>query len=170
MAEIFETLGINWPSLLAQFINFGLLLILLRLVAYKPVMNMLDKRAEKIKESMEHAETVKKRAEEADVEVAKRIDEASQEGQKIIKQAMEAGEAAKVKARQEARVEAQALVEKAKVEIQRERAEAVEELRKEVSDLAILAAGKVVSRSLDKEAHRKVIDEILKEAPGLQNN
>jgi F-type H+-transporting ATPase subunit b len=83
---------------------------------------------------------------------------------------MEAGEAAKTKAKQEAREEAQALIEKAKVEIQRERNEAVEELRKEVSDLAIMAAGKVISRTMDKEAHRKVIDDILREAPGLQNN
>jgi len=165
-----EGLGISLPSLIAQLVNFGILLVLLRMFAYKPVMNMLDQRSEKIKESMDHAETVKKRAEEADSEVAKRIEEASHEGQKIIKQAMEAGEAAKVKARQEAKVEAQALVEKARVEIQREKNEVVEELRKEVSDLAILAAGKVVSRSLDKEEHRRVIDEILREAPGLQNN
>ncbi len=165
-----EGLGINLSSLIAQLINFGLLLVLLRMFAYKPVMNMLDQRAEKIKESMDHAETVKKSAEEADVEVAKRIEEASHEGQKIIKQAMEAGEAARTKAMQQAKEDAKVLVEKARVEIQRERNEVVEELRKEVSDLAILAAGKVVSRSMDKEEHRRMIDEILREAPGLQNN
>lgn len=163
-------LGINVSFLLAQLVNFIILLILLRLVAYKPIMKMIDQRSNRIKESMDEVESVKKRAEEADSDAAKRIEEASHEGQKIIKQAMEAGEAAKTKAKQEAREEAQALIEKAKVEIQRERNEAVEELRKEVSDLAIMAAGKVISRTMDKEAHRKVIDDILREAPGLQNN
>ncbi len=163
-------LGINVSFLLAQLVNFIILLILLRLVAYKPIMKMIDQRSDRIKESMDEVEMVNKRAEEADSDAAKRIEEASHEGQKIIKQAMEAGEAAKTKAKQEAREEAQALIEKAKVEIQRERNEAVEELRKEVSDLAIMAAGKVISRTMDKEAHRKVIDDILREAPGLQNN
>ncbi|MFC1846552.1 F0F1 ATP synthase subunit B [Chloroflexota bacterium] len=165
-----DGLGINEAALIAQIINFGILLILLRMFAYKPVMKMLDQRAARIKESMDEVETVKKRAEEADSDAAKRIEEASQEGQRIIKQAMEAGEAAKAKAKQEAKIEAQSLVEKAKVEIQRERNEAVEELRKEVSDLAIMAAGKVISHSMDKEEHRKVINDILREAPGLQNN
>ncbi len=165
-----EGLGINLSSLIAQLINFAILLILLRLVAYKPVMKMLDQRSARIKESMEQVEAIDKRMAEAEDEVAKRIDEARQEGQTIIKQAMEAGETVKVKARQGAKEEARALIEKAKVEIQHERHETIEELRGEVVDLAIMAAGKVVSRSLDKEEHRKVIDEILREAPGLQNN
>jgi F-type H+-transporting ATPase subunit b len=170
MESLIDSLGINVSTLIAQIVNFLILLFLLRLVAYKPLMNMFDKRAAKVKESMEHAETVKKRAEEADSEAAKRIEAASQEGQQIIKQAMESGDVAKMKVMQEAKEEAQMMVEKAKLEIQQERREVVDELREEVSDLAILAAGKVVSRSLDKEAHRKVIDEILEKAPGLQNN
>jgi len=81
---------------------------------------------------------------------------------------MEAGEEARLKAQQEAKEEAGALIDKARTEIQHERDEAVGELRKEVADLAIMAAGKVVGRSLDKEAHIKLIDEVLDEAPGLK--
>ena len=51
-----EGLGINLPLLIAQLINFGILLILLRLVAYKPVMKMLDQRSTKVKESMDEVE------------------------------------------------------------------------------------------------------------------
>ena len=47
-----EGLGIDWRMLLAQFINFGLLFGLLYLVAYKPIMRILDERSRKIKESM----------------------------------------------------------------------------------------------------------------------
>jgi F-type H+-transporting ATPase subunit b len=163
-------LGINPSYLLAQLINFFLLLVLLYLVAYKPILNMLDQRSNKVKESMEQVEVVNKRTAEIEEEAAKRVDEARQEGQEIIKQAMEAGEGARAKARQEAKEEARSLIAKAQEEIQHERDEAVEELRREVADLTIMAAGKVVGRSLDKEAHRQIIDKVLDEAPELRRN
>ena len=163
-----EGLGINLQTLIAQLINFTILFVLLYFVAYKPLMRMLDGRSGKVKESMEQTEYIKEQAAKAEEEATKRIEEASKEGQKILKQAMEAGEEARLKAQQEAKEEAGALIDKARTEIQHERDEAVEELRKEVADLAIMAAGKVVGRSLDKEAHIKLIDEVLDEAPGLK--
>ena len=54
-----EGLGINVPAILAQIINFSILLGLLYLVAYKPIMRMLDERSLKIKESMERTELIK---------------------------------------------------------------------------------------------------------------
>ena len=170
MAEGIASLGINVSTLVAQVVNFGILLLLLYLVAYKPLMRMFDERSNRVKESVEQAEQIKEQMAKADEEVAKRIEEAGEEGQKIIKQAMEAGEEAKAKAQQEAKEEARTLITEAQAEIKYERDEAVKELRKQVADLAIMAAGKVISRSMDKEEHLKVIDDILKEAPGLQNN
>jgi F-type H+-transporting ATPase subunit b len=165
-----EGLGINLQTLIAQLINFTILFVLLYFVAYKPLMRMLDERSGKVKESMEQVDDIKQQAAKAEEEAAKRIGEASKEGQKILKQAMEAGEEARLKAQQEAKEEAGALIDKARTEIQHERDEAVEELRKEVADLAIMAAGKVVGRSLDKEAHIKLIDEVLEEASELKKD
>ena len=67
-------------------------------------------------------------------------------------------------ARQEARQEAQSLLDRARTEIQREREAAVNELRREFASLAISAAEKVINRSLDREAHRQLIDEVLEES------
>ncbi len=53
-----EALGFNIQSLIAQVVNFIILLLVLGVVAYKPVMKMLDERSRKIKESLEQAETV----------------------------------------------------------------------------------------------------------------
>jgi len=60
-----EGLGINLPTLLAQIVNFGILFGLLYLVAYKPIMRMLDERSRKVKDSMEQTELIKGRSEEA---------------------------------------------------------------------------------------------------------
>lgn len=163
-----EGLGINLPSLLAQIVNFLILLGLLYLVAYKPVMRMLDERSRRIKESMDKTEEVKKQADQAEQEMTKRIAAASDEGQKLVEQAVKAGGEARRQAQLEAKKEADGIIARARVEIKRERDEAVGELRREFADLAVLAAGKVIDRSLDKESHRQLIEKVLKESSGLK--
>ena len=161
-------LGISLPTLIAQVINFTILFGLLYLVAYKPLMRMFDERSRKIKESIEQTEYIKQQAARAEQEAEKRIAEASREGQKAIDRALKTGEEIEHKAQEEARQDAEALIAKARVEIQRERDEAIGELRKEFADLTILAAEKVIDRSLDKEAHRQLIDKVLKESSSLK--
>ena len=157
-------LGINLPTLVAQIINFVILFGLLYLVAYKPVMRMLDERSRKIKESMEQTEFIKEQAVHAEEEAEKRIEVASRKGQEVVARAVRTGEEAKQKAQQEAGQEAESLIARARLEIQRERDDAVNELRREFVDLTILAAGKVIDRSLDKKAHRQLIDKVLEES------
>ena len=162
------SLGISLPTLLAQIINFVILFGLLYLVAYKPIMRMLDERSRKIKESMEQTEFIKQQAEHAEEETAKRIEDAGKEGQEVIARAMRTGEEVKREAQQQSRQEAESLIARARTEIQRERDEAVDELRKEFADLTIMAAGKVIDRALDKEAHRQIIDKVLEESTQLK--
>jgi len=161
-------LGINLPTLVAQIVNVVILLGLLYLVAYKPVMRMLDERSQRVKESMEQTDAIKEQAARAEEEVKKQLEAASREGQERIAQAIQIGEDVKQKAQQEARQEAETLISRGRTEIQRERDEAIDELRKEVADLTILAAGKVIERSLDKKAHRELIDKALEESTALK--
>jgi F-type H+-transporting ATPase subunit b len=165
-----EGLGIELSSLIAQIFGFGLLLLLLRMFAYKPVIKMLDQRAAKIKESVDQTEHIKEQAELAEKETAKLIAEASKEGQKIIEQATQIGEETKQKAKQDAKLEAERLITKARLEIQRERDDAIGELRNAFADLTVLAAGKVIDRSLDKEQHLQLIDKVLEESKILNKN
>jgi len=165
-----EGLGISLPTLLAQIINFAILFGLLYLVAYKPIMRMLDERSRKIKESMEQTEFIKEQAACAEEEVKKQLEAASKQGQEVIARAMRTGEEIRQKAQQEAKQDAEVLITRAGTEIQRERDGAIDELRKEFADLTILAAGKVIDRSLDKEAHRKLIDKVLEESTTLKKN
>ena len=163
-----EGLGINLPTLLAQIINFAILLGLMYLVAYKPIMRMFDERSRRIRESMEQTEFIKEQAARAEEEAQKRIEQAAKEGQEVIARAVRTGEEVKREAQQEARKEAESLIARARMEIQRERDDAIGELRREFADLTILAASKVIDRSLDKEAHRQLIDKVLAESATLK--
>ncbi|HEY92720.1 MAG TPA: F0F1 ATP synthase subunit B, partial [Dehalococcoidia bacterium] len=127
-------------------------------------MRMLDERSRKVKESMEQTEFIKEQAAHAEEEAEKRIEEASREGQELVTRAVRTGEEMRHQAQQEARQDAEALIARARTAIQRERDESIGELRREFADLTILAAEKVIDRSLDKEAHRQVIDKVLEES------
>jgi F-type H+-transporting ATPase subunit b len=168
MEEAATALGISLPVLLAQIVNFIILFGLLYLVAYKPIMRMLDERSRRVKESMEQTEYIKQQAERAEEESKKQIEAASKAGQEQIARAVRTGEEVRRQAQQEAEQGAEALIARARTEIQRERDEAIDELRQEVADLTIMAAEKVIERSLDKEAHRQLIDEVLKESDTLK--
>ncbi len=161
-------LGVSLPTLLAQIVNFVILFGLLYLVAYKPIMRMLDERSGKVKVSMEQTDYIKEQASQAGEEAKKRIEAASVEGQEVIARAVRSGEEVRQQAQQEARKDAESLIVRARVEIQRERDDAIDDLRREFADLTILAAEKVINRSLDKEAHRQLIDETLEASTTLR--
>ncbi len=161
-------LGISLPTLLAQIVNFAILFGLLYLVAYKPVMRMLDERSRRVQESMEQTEHIKEQAAHAEGEAKRQIENAGKEGQELIARAARTGEEIRQKAQQEAKQETESLIAKARVEIGRERDDAIDDLRREFADLTILAAEKVIVRSLDKKAHRELIDKTLEESTTLK--
>ena len=163
-------LGINVWTLAAQIVNFLILLLLLYFFAYKPVLKMLDERSRKIKESMEEVQKVKEQSAQTEEEFKKKIEAAGKEGQEMIARAMRTGEEARQRAQAEAKQEAQSLVEKARAEIQLERNETIGELRQEFADLTVVAAEKVIGKSLDKEAHRQIIDQVLDESTNLKKD
>ncbi len=160
-------LGINIPVLIAQLINFTVLLIVLRAVLYKPVLRMLDDRRSRIEESLSAAERMKAQAAEADRRVQEQIEEARREGQTIVAQAQEIANRLQAESREQARAEAEALLARARSEIQLERDGAIAELRKEFADITVRAAGKVIGQALDAKAHQRLIEETLSES-GLQ--
>jgi F-type H+-transporting ATPase subunit b len=126
---------------------------------------MLDERSNRIKVSMDQAEQIKEQMVKTDEQVRQQLEAARMEGQNMLTQAGQIGERLKEEAREEARHEAEITIARARTEIQRERDQAIEELKRQFVDLAITAAEKVISETLDKEKHRRLIDEVLEQAP-----
>ncbi len=157
-------LGINLPVLVAQIVNFLVLLLVLYLVAYKPILRMLDERSRRIREGLSAAEQSKERATEANREAQEQIEAARREGQAIVAQAQQVSARIQAEGRQQAQTQAEALLERARGEIQLERDNAIAELRREFADLTVTAAEKVIGQSLDRAAHRRLIDQTLAES------
>jgi F-type H+-transporting ATPase subunit b len=168
--EGFASLGVNLPLLVVFVINFIVLFVLLRLFLYKPVMKMLDERTKRTKDAMDLAEATKKEFEQAKGEVQREIEKGRQEAQAIIAQSMQVGERLKEESRQEATKQAQAIVDRTRSELEAERDKIVGDLRREFVDISIAAAEKVIKETLDREKHRKLIEETLKESAFSKKN
>ncbi len=166
----FASLGINLPLLVVFVANFIVLLVMLRLFLYKPVMKMLDERAKRAREAIELAEATKKEYDQAKGEVQKQIEKGRQEAQAIIGQAIQVGERLKEESRQEAAKQAQGIVDRARSELEAERDKIVGDLRREFVDISIAAAEKVIKETLDREKHRKLIEETLQESVTLKKS
>ncbi len=167
---MFETLGIHFPSLLIYLVNFLLVLGILRLFAYKPILRLMDQRAERIRESLAASERAREEAASSQEAIESQLVEARREAQRIVEQARESAERYRAEEMERARNEAENFVERARADIQRERDVVIEEVRASFGDLAITAAERVVRRSLDRQAHEDLITQVLEEGESLRRN
>ncbi|MCY3637952.1 MAG: F0F1 ATP synthase subunit B [Chloroflexi bacterium] len=165
-----EALGINLPGLLTHIISFLVLLIVLRLTLYKPIVNMLDQRSQRIRESLEAAERAQQESAASQEEVAAQLEAARAEGQQLIASAREVVDRFREEETAKVRQEIEAERSRAEANIQRERDAAIEQLRSEFAGLAITAAEQVVERSLDEQAHQDIIDRVLEESGSRINS
>lgn len=165
-----SALGFNLPGLIAQIINFTALLVILYLVLYKPVLRTLDQRSKRIQESLEQADRLKQETSRAEEEVKKQIEAARLEGRNLVAQAILVADRLRADAQVQAKVEADAMIARAREAIQRERDEAVVQLRGQFAELTVAAAERVIKTSLNKEQHRRLIDEVLEQSSAFRRN
>lgn len=153
----------EWFTALGAFVNFFVLLFLLKKFLYKPVLAMLDKRKEEVMSNMQKAEDAKNEAEGMLAQYTEQMKDARNEAQEIISNATKIGEQTKTDIVNQAREEAAKLSAKAQEEIQREKAQAIDELRSEVANIAVLAAEKIVAKSINVEDHKAMVNNFVQE-------
>ena len=163
-------LGINLPVLIAQLVNFTILLVVLRLVAWGPLTKMLDERRERIRESLSAADQAKAQVAESERQVQEQVEAGRRDAQNLIAQSQEIASRIQAEAHTQAQADAEAMLARARNEIQLERDTAIADLRKEFADLTISAAEKVINSSLDGNAHKRLIDEALAQSSFREKN
>ena len=156
-------LGLNVPALISYLINYVVLLILLGALAYRPLLNALDSRVESIRESLAAADRAREEAATSRSAIEEELNEARREGQRLLDQAREAAERFREEEMGRARQAAEEFSERAQADIARERDAAINEVRAAFGDLAISAAERIIRRSVDRQAHQDLIDQVLAE-------
>ena len=156
-------LDINPSTVIFAIINFCILVVGLKVFLYKPVCKMLDSRKEEVANNLNSAEEAKLEAQKLKDEYAAQLQNARSEAQDIINQAAKIGEQTKADIVNEAREEAARLTAKAQADIAREKTEALNEIRNEIADLVVLAAAKVVGKTIDVADHQNMVNDFVKE-------
>ncbi len=144
-------------------ISFGVLFLVLAKVGFKPIIEIIKKREDDIRHSIDEAERVRNEAEQLFQDYKKQLDEARKEAQGIIAQGKSMGDTMRQEIVEQAQKEADKIVVRAKEEIGRERSQAIAELEARVTDLTVLTTAKVVQQTLSGKDHLRLIEESLAE-------
>jgi F-type H+-transporting ATPase subunit b len=154
-----EALGLNLGFLVLQILAFAIVFVTLQAWVYKPFVNMLETRRQKIAQSLKDARVAAEARQDAEQEASRIIAAAQTEASRIVGEATEraAGAAMDVKAAAEA--EAAQAREAAVAEAELERNRLLGDLRGQVAALAIAAAQKLVGDALDEKRQHALIDE-----------
>lgn len=153
-------------TLIAQILNFLVLVFVLAKFAYKPLMNVMEERKNKIASDLEAADKAKGEAEAVKAEYASKLAEAKQEAQVIIENARKSAQAAHDKIMADTKAEQEQVIASAKETIALEKKKAMGDIRAQVINLSLVAASKIVEQKLgseeDKQMAGKIVDSLVK--------
>ena len=151
-------------TLIAQLLIFLVMLGILYRFAWGPLLRILNERRARIAQGVEATERAKRELEEAERERQTKLEEARREAQAMLDRITKQAEDLRKELEAKAREQAEGLIAKARAEIQQERQKAVQDLRSQVADLAVMAAGRIIGESLDAKKHRELIERAIEEA------
>lgn len=144
-------------TLVAQIINFLILVAILAKVAYKPILTALEERRLRIEKSLEEAERERVLANTMKAESQDQIVAARIQARAIIDEATALGEKSKENIIEKAREENARLLRETQEEIERNYQQAMSKLRDEVAVIAVAAAEKIIEKNLDAETNTRLV-------------
>ncbi len=159
---------IDFAQMIFAITNFIILMIAMYFLMYKPLKQTMDKRQDKIKGEIETAEQLKADADQMKAEITAELAKSRETAQEIITRAEKTAEVQKDEIVLAARTEAQKMIDKAHAEIREEKEKVLGEIRDEAATLAMLAASKLIERSLNDTDHKQLVDKYIEEAGEVQ--
>ncbi len=163
--SILSQLGIQFPLIIAQAVGFVLLIIVLKAFLYRPVLTVLSQREEEIRTRYSDADKARGTAEDLRREYENRLSQIEAEARDRIHDGIREGQAMRAELVAQAQQERERIIQQGHREVADEREKMVFTVRETVANMAVEAAGKIISRSLDDSTHRAMIQEFLTELP-----
>lgn len=148
-------------------VSFFILLFVLAKFAYRPFLDLLEKREKVIHDAIEESKKTRQAAEDMLEKYKKQMEESQAEARKIIEEARSIGEEAKKDILAKATEESKLILQKTQEEIAREKDRAIAELHEKILDLSIVIASKVIEKAMTQDDQIKLIEESLLEVKGI---
>lgn len=154
-------LDVNPGLVIWTVVTFTLVMIVLRVAAWKPIIGALDARADKIHQDLDKAEGIRKEAETRLEEYTRKLEGLEQEGLEIIARAKQEAERLRDDILADAKKESDSIRARGQREVELAMDKALEEFHHRVADVAVTVAGKIIEKNLNANDHKKIVDETI---------
>lgn len=158
--EVFAKLGIDWKLLVAQIINFAILFWVLRRFAYRPMLDFLEKRSDRIEKGLKDAEAAKLKLSEMEEKEKEVLRAAREEARAIIAAAEESAKKRDTERMTETEAKAKRFLDEAAEKIEEEKMKMLRDVKQEVADTVVLAVEKILREKIDFEKDKQLIQKI----------
>lgn len=157
--SVARTFGVDWTHLGAQIVSFGIVCAVLYLLAYKPILRILDARRQQIASGLANAEKIKAELARIELERQDVLTKADGEGKQLIEEARAAAARVRAEETRKATSAAEQILARAREAAERDRAQMLVELRREVGRLVVQTTATVTGKLLTDEDHRRLAEE-----------
>lgn len=138
-------------------VTFIVVLVVLWLFAWKPILNGLDARNDKIQDDLDASRKLREQAEAMMSDYKKNLDASKDQALQIIDEGKKDAESIRQRILTDAKKEAEEIHDRAVADISQAKTKAIKELEKEVVDISVAIISKILSRDVSKEDHRNII-------------
>lgn len=167
MVEILHALGIDWFALLAQAVNFAILVFVLVKFVYKPVLKVIDERRTLVAESMEKVKEIDRHKEQIDHDRTKILRQADEEAGQLLGRAKTEAEAIRIEIEKAAKLHADQILTKGRQQLEMERSQVAKEVQDKLAHAIVLSAEKILRREFSQEDQENFEAELKKNLPTL---
>jgi F-type H+-transporting ATPase subunit b len=165
LEKIASTFGVDWPHLIAQIISFGIVCGVLYVLAYKPILQILDARRQQIASGLANAEKIKAELARIAAERQEVLMKADAEGKQLIEEARAAAARVGAEETRKAVLAAEQIVVRAREATERDRVQMLADVKHEVGRLVVQTTAKVAGKVLTPEDHRRLAEETARQLP-----
>lgn len=152
---------VNYSTLIMNWVNFGIIILILRHFFWDKIKGILAERQKYISEKLTKADEDAEKARQYLVKNEQILQSAKEEGKKITEAQREKGDKLYAEIVENAKVEANSLKERASLEIGREKEKAEYEIKQQAVDLAVELSVKALGQQIDESTHRKLIGDFI---------
>ena len=163
MLQTIGDLGIQWPKLIAQFVNFAIVLFVLWRFAYKPVFFLLEARRQKIADGLANAEKIKEELAKTEAGRQHILTQAGDVANQMIEQARAAANRVREVETQKAIAAAEQIIAKAREAAAQDHAKMLADLKREIGQLVVQTTATVTGKVLTPEDQRRLAEETQKQ-------
>lgn len=160
--EILEEFGVQPILLIAQGVNFLILLFILKRFLYKPILKVLEDRKEKIAQSLKNADEIEAKLEKTTLEREERLKKASKEAENILEEATKTADRIISEAHQKAEADIVKMMEKNTNALKQERLKMQQEIKEGLADLVSLGIAKVAGKVLTGRDQKELVEKSIK--------